>query len=58
MLAHYVLEACSFLRRDRKEVDLNGRGGRRELRDVEGRETLINQDTYMKKEPICNKRGK
>ena len=37
----YLLEACSFLMRDRKGVDLDGRDGGEELGGVEGEETVI-----------------
>ena len=35
----FLLEACSFLMRDRK--DLNGTGGGKELGGVEGREAVF-----------------
>ena len=47
----YLLDACSFLMRDRKEVYTEGRGGSKELRGVEGGETAI--EIYcMRKESI------
>jgi hypothetical protein len=36
-----MLEACSFLMRDRKGVVLGGRGGGKKLRGVEGGGTII-----------------
>jgi hypothetical protein len=33
MFGCHLLEACSFLRRDRKEVDLEGKGGGEEHRE-------------------------
>ena len=41
MFGCYLLEACSFLMRDRKGVDLDGRDGGEELGGVEGEETVI-----------------
>jgi hypothetical protein len=46
----YVLEACSFPTRDRKGVDLDGRGHGEKLGGVERRETVI-RIYCMKKEP-------
>ena len=37
----YLLEACSFLMRHKKEMDLDGRGGGEEIGKVEGGETII-----------------
>ena len=51
----YLLEACSFLMRDRKGVDLEGRRGGEDLGRVEGEETII-RIYYMRKESIFNKR--
>jgi hypothetical protein len=56
MFCCYLLEACSFLRRDRKEVDLDGRRGREELGGIEGREAVIRK-YCMRKESIFNKRA-
>lgn len=36
MFCYYVLEVCSFLMRNRKEVDLDIKGGREYLGGVEG----------------------
>ena len=41
MFCCYLLEACSFLMRDRKGVDLKGQGGEKELVGVEGGETIV-----------------
>jgi hypothetical protein len=38
MFSCYLLQACSFLMRDRKEVDLEGRRRGEELGEVEGGE--------------------
>lgn len=43
--------------RDRKEVDLNGKGCRGELGDVQGEETII-RIHCMRKELIFNKKEK
>jgi hypothetical protein len=34
MFGYYLLEACSFLMTQRKGVDLEGRGGGKELRGI------------------------
>lgn len=31
MFCYFLLEACSFLKRNRKQVDLDGRGGGEEI---------------------------
>jgi hypothetical protein len=36
VFSYYLLEACYFLMRDRKKVDLNGRGGGEELGGEKG----------------------
>lgn len=36
LLYYCLLEACSFLMRDGKGLDLEGRGGREELGGVDG----------------------
>ena len=36
-----LLEICSFLMRDRKEVDIDEKGGREEQRGVEEEETVV-----------------
>ena len=55
MFGCYLLEACSFLMRDRKGVDLDGRRGGEELGGVEGGETII-RIYYVRKKSIFNKR--
>ena len=55
MFGCYLLEACSFLMRDRKGVDLEGRRGGKELGGVVGGETIV-MIYYMTKEYIFNKR--
>ena len=40
MVCCYLLEACSFLVRHRKGVDLDGRGSGEELGEIEGGETV------------------
>lgn len=42
MFAYCLFEACSFLMRERKGEDLEGRGSEEEWGGVEGRETTIN----------------
>lgn len=54
-LACYLLEACPFLMRHRKEVDLDGRGGGKQLRGEERRETVIRL-YCMRKEIMFSKR--
>lgn len=57
MLCFYLLEACSFLVRDRRGVDLEGRrGGERTGRDRRG-ETVFRLHC-MRKESMFNKREK
>lgn len=53
----YLLEASSFLMRDRKGVDPDGRGGVEEPEGGEGRETAL-QLHCMRKESMFNKGGK
>lgn len=51
MFGFYLLEACSFLKRDRKGLGPEGKGGREDLGREEGGET--NQDIlYEKKNPV------
>jgi hypothetical protein len=42
--------------RDKRGVDLDGKGSRENLEGVEGREMIIKM-YYMRKESIFNKRG-
>lgn len=53
MFGCYFLEACSFLTRDRKGVDWDGRGGGEGLGGVEGGETII-RIYYVRNESIFN----
>lgn len=53
----YFSDACSFLMRDRKGMDPEGRGGREELGGVEGEVYIIRIDC-MRKKSIFNKREK
>ena len=48
MFGCYLLEACSFLMRDRKGVDLEGKGGGEELGGINGGKTVI-RIYYMRK---------
>jgi hypothetical protein len=41
MFYSFLLVTCSFLMRDRKGVDLEGRSREKELAEVEGEETAI-----------------
>lgn len=41
MFCYYLLGACSFLMRDRKGMDRDGRRCGEELGDIQGRETVI-----------------
>lgn len=41
MFGRYLLETCYFPTSERKGVDLEGRGGGKNLGGVEGRETII-----------------
>ena len=41
VLGYYLLEAGSFLMRDRKRVDLDGRGSMEALAGVDGGQTVI-----------------
>jgi hypothetical protein len=52
----YFSDACSFLMRDRKGMDPEGRGGREELGGVEGEVYIIRIDC-MRKKSIFNKRN-
>ena len=54
MFGCFLLEACSFLMKDRKGVDLEERGGGEELGRVEERETIIRK-YCLRKESIFNK---
>jgi hypothetical protein len=47
------MEACSFVMRSRQEVDLEGRGGGKKLRGVEGKETIIR--IYCIRKNVFNK---
>jgi hypothetical protein len=49
MFGYYFLEACSFLRRDRKGVGLEGRRSGEELGGVERGETIIRKYCVWKK---------
>jgi hypothetical protein len=53
MFCCYNLETYSFLMRDRRGLDLVGKGGGKELGGVEGGET-VNQIYCRKKEFIFN----
>ena len=53
----YLLEPRSFLMKARKEVDLNARGDKEKLGEVEGEETVI-RIYCMRRESIFNQRGK
>ena len=48
MFGCYLLGACSFLMRDRKGVDLEGKGGGEELGGINGGKTVI-RIYYMRK---------
>lgn len=53
MFGCYLIEACSFTMRDRKEADLGRRGSGEELGRVGGGETII-KIYCNRKEPIFN----
>jgi hypothetical protein len=53
VLFYYLLEVCSFLMR----VDLEGKGGGKELEGVERGETII-KIYYVRKESIYKGRGR
>lgn len=57
MFCCYILGAFSFPVTDKKAVDPDGNGGREQLEEVDGEETLVIQ--YLRgKKTIFNKRGK
>lgn len=53
MFGSYILEACSFLMKGRKGVNLEGRGVWEGLDRIEGGETII-KIYYMRKEIVFN----
>lgn len=54
ILGCYLWGSCSILMRERQDIDLKGRGGRK-MEIVEGRETII-RIYYIRKQSIFNKR--
>ena len=56
VLGYYLLEACYFLMRDRKGVDLDGRRSVEDLAEVDKGESVI-RTYYMRKNLFLMKRG-
>ena len=57
LLCYYLLEVYSLLMRDRKGMDLDRRGGRKDLGGAEGGETVF-RVYCMRRESMFNKRGR
>lgn len=55
LLYYYLLEACSFIVRDRTGMDPDERGGGEELKGTDRKETII-RIYHVKNESILNKR--